>query len=307
MALYVFFKRSRTGAAMRAVVDNSELLDLGGTSPTAVRRWACIIGCSFVVMSGALIVPSLGLLDAYVLTLLVVQSFGAAAIGYFSNLPLTYAGGLAIGVVASLATKYSIDVSWLNGLPPSLPFIVLFLVLILTPRCCCSTGATSGRGPGRGALAWTGVDAASARCGDPRRTRTGSAVRRHGARDLHRRVDLRHPVPLAGACWSKPRGRFRCAISRLRRSGPARRLTSPMAPESPAPRRPDRRAGVRPRRRIHLDPGHPPLRRVPASATLGFGIFLERMIYTTSWMFGTGIANGLVTAPPVVELPRREQ
>ncbi len=133
MVLYLFFKRSRVGAAMRAVVDNADLLDLGGISPVTVRRWACVIGCSFAVLSGALIAPSLNL-DAFVLTLLVVQSFGAAAIGYFSNLPLTYTGGLMIGVVAALATKYSIDYTWLTGLPASVPFIALFLVLVLMPR-----------------------------------------------------------------------------------------------------------------------------------------------------------------------------
>ena len=33
VALFVFFRRTRLGVAMRGVVDNPELLDLGGTSP----------------------------------------------------------------------------------------------------------------------------------------------------------------------------------------------------------------------------------------------------------------------------------
>jgi ABC-type branched-subunit amino acid transport system ATPase component/ABC-type branched-subunit amino acid transport system permease subunit len=63
-----------------------------------------------------------------------VQAFGAAAIGYFSNLPLTYVGGLLLGIAGALATKYVVDVSWLIGLPSGLPFIVLFVVLLVTPR-----------------------------------------------------------------------------------------------------------------------------------------------------------------------------
>ena len=43
--------------------------------------------------------------NAVVITMLVVQAFGAAAIGYFSNLPLTFAGGLAIGIAGSLADQ----------------------------------------------------------------------------------------------------------------------------------------------------------------------------------------------------------
>jgi ABC-type branched-subunit amino acid transport system ATPase component/ABC-type branched-subunit amino acid transport system permease subunit len=134
VALFLFFRQTRLGLAMRGVVDNPELLDLGGTSPAAVRRWAWIIGSSFATLAGILLAPTLNL-DATVLTLLVVQAFGAAAIGRFSSLPLTYAGGLAVGIIASVATKYVVTGSAaLAGLPASIPFIVLFAVLIFTPR-----------------------------------------------------------------------------------------------------------------------------------------------------------------------------
>ncbi len=134
VALFFFFRLTRLGLAMRGVVDNPELLDLGGTSPAMVRRWAWIIGSSFAVLAGVLLAPTLNL-DATVLTLLVVQAFGAAAIGRFSSLPLTYVGGLVVGIIASVATKYVVTASAaLAGLPASIPFIVLFLVLIFTPR-----------------------------------------------------------------------------------------------------------------------------------------------------------------------------
>jgi ABC-type branched-subunit amino acid transport system ATPase component/branched-subunit amino acid ABC-type transport system permease component len=134
VALFLFFRRTRLGLAMRGVVDNPELLDLGGTSPAMVRRWAWIIGSSFATLAGVLLAPTLNL-DATVLTLLVVQAFGAAAIGRFSSLPLTYIGGLVVGIAASVATKYVVTSSAaLAGLPASIPFIVLFLVLIFTPR-----------------------------------------------------------------------------------------------------------------------------------------------------------------------------
>jgi ABC-type branched-subunit amino acid transport system ATPase component/branched-subunit amino acid ABC-type transport system permease component len=133
-ALFLFFRKTRLGLAMRGVVDNPELLDLGGTSPAVVRRWAWIIGSSFAVLAGILLAPTLNL-DATVLTLLVVQAFGAAAIGRFSSLPLTYAGGLVVGIAASVVTKYVVTGSpALAGLPASIPFIVLFLALIVTPR-----------------------------------------------------------------------------------------------------------------------------------------------------------------------------
>jgi ABC-type branched-subunit amino acid transport system ATPase component/branched-subunit amino acid ABC-type transport system permease component len=133
IALYCFLHFTRRGAQMRAVVDDPDLLAVAGESPVRVRRWAWIIGSSFAAMAGLLIAPSLPI-DAMVLTLLVVQAFGAAAIGYFSNLPLTYIGGLLIGIAGALATKYVVNVSWLAGLPAGLPFIALFVVLLITPR-----------------------------------------------------------------------------------------------------------------------------------------------------------------------------
>ena len=93
IALYVFFRTARLGKAMRAVVDDPDLLGLAGTSPERVRRWAWVIGCVFAAVSGVLLAPSVPL-DPNVLTLLIVQAFGAAAIGGFTSLPLTLAGGL---------------------------------------------------------------------------------------------------------------------------------------------------------------------------------------------------------------------
>jgi ABC-type branched-subunit amino acid transport system permease subunit len=80
-----------------------------------------------------LLAPTIGL-DAVLLTLLVVQAFGAAAIGRFASLPLTFAGGLLVGVIGALSTKYVADYSVLSGFPPAVPFIVLFAVLVFAKR-----------------------------------------------------------------------------------------------------------------------------------------------------------------------------
>ena len=134
LALAVFFRWSRLGVAMRGVVDDPTLLAMTGTSPNAVRRVAWIVGSIFVCLSGVLLAPTVNL-DSMVLTLLVMQSFGAAAIGRFSSIPLTYAGGLGIGVVAALITRYVSGTSdYFAGLSQSFPFIVLLLALMLTPR-----------------------------------------------------------------------------------------------------------------------------------------------------------------------------
>ena len=131
--LYWFFRFVRMGIGMRGLVDNPSLLAMTGEKPVRLRRWAWVIGTVFASAAGLLLAPTLSI-DALVITMLIVQAFGAAAVGYFSSLPLTFAGGLVIGIGASLATKYVASVSWLSGLPAGLPFILLFVVLIVTPR-----------------------------------------------------------------------------------------------------------------------------------------------------------------------------
>ena len=131
--LYWFFRSVRVGYAMRGVVDNPDLLSMTGENPIRVRRWAWIISMTFCSMAGLLLAPGLSL-NAVIISTLVVYAFGAAAIGGFSSLPLTFLGGLLVGIAGSLATKYSGSITWLSGLPPAIPFIVLFLALCVTPK-----------------------------------------------------------------------------------------------------------------------------------------------------------------------------
>jgi ABC-type branched-subunit amino acid transport system ATPase component/ABC-type branched-subunit amino acid transport system permease subunit len=115
------------------VVDDPDLVSMVGLNPVSVRRWAWVISTMFAAAAGLLIAPSLPL-EAAVLTLLVVQAFGAAAIGYFSSLPLTYIGGLLLGTGGAIATKYVNAVPALVNLPSGLPFIILIVVLVALPK-----------------------------------------------------------------------------------------------------------------------------------------------------------------------------
>jgi ABC-type branched-subunit amino acid transport system ATPase component/branched-subunit amino acid ABC-type transport system permease component len=132
-ALMAMFRYTRLGVAMRGVVDDPDLLSLHATSPRRVRRAAWVIGTTFAALSGVLLAPTIGI-QAVALTFLIVQAFGAAAIGYFSSLPLTFAGGMVIAILASISAKYVVTVAWLDGVPASLPFFLLVLVMVILPR-----------------------------------------------------------------------------------------------------------------------------------------------------------------------------
>jgi ABC-type branched-subunit amino acid transport system ATPase component/branched-subunit amino acid ABC-type transport system permease component len=132
-ALYWFFRSFRSGIVMRAVVDSPDLVAMSGDDPVLIRRRAWIIGSVFAGIAGLFLAPT-QLLDGSTLTTAVFAAFGAAAIGYFTNLPLTFVGGLLVGVASALVDKYSATVTWVGGLAPALPFIVLFVVLIVLPK-----------------------------------------------------------------------------------------------------------------------------------------------------------------------------
>jgi ABC-type branched-subunit amino acid transport system ATPase component/branched-subunit amino acid ABC-type transport system permease component len=127
-----FFRSARLGVLMRGVVDNPDLVSMAGDDPVRVRRLAWIIGSVFAGIAGLFLAPQ-QLLDGTVLTTATFAAFGAAAIGYFSNLPLTFVGGLVVGITGALVDKYSATVSWVGGLPPAVPFIILFVALIVLP------------------------------------------------------------------------------------------------------------------------------------------------------------------------------
>jgi ABC-type branched-subunit amino acid transport system ATPase component/ABC-type branched-subunit amino acid transport system permease subunit len=134
IGLSAFLRLSRVGVAVRAVVDDPDLLDASGRDPATVRRLAWAVGCTFAALSGVLLAlaPTFGA-NPGAIGRLVLPAFGAAALGGFASLLGAFAGGVGIGVVASILTRY-LTTEWLRALPSTLPVVVLFGALLLTPR-----------------------------------------------------------------------------------------------------------------------------------------------------------------------------
>ena len=133
-ALFLFFRLSRLGTAMRGVVDDPQLLSMAGTSPNTVRRASWVIGSSFAAMSGVLFAAVQNQLDVNVLTLLVVQAFGAATIARFQSVPMCFVGGIAVGVLQKVISKAIGSHEQLQGIDLAVPFLVLFIGLLVIPR-----------------------------------------------------------------------------------------------------------------------------------------------------------------------------
>lgn len=135
VGLWVLLGHTRHGVAMRAVVDDPDLLAMAGASEGRIARSGWVLGAMLAALAGILLAP-LVTLDITTLTLLVVNGYAAAVVGRLKNLPLTFVGGVALGLIQSYAVGYMPQSwqSWLPGLRTALPMLFLFAVLLLLPE-----------------------------------------------------------------------------------------------------------------------------------------------------------------------------
>jgi branched-chain amino acid transport system permease protein len=144
--LYVLLTRTRVGTAMRASVDNPDLLRLYGGRPQFVAGFAWAIGTSLAALAGILLTPVIGL-QYYELTLLVISAYAAAMLGKLTSLPMTFVGAMGLGVLQSYTIGYLNHIPFaedITGLPAVIPTVFLFAILVLLPQAPLRIGQVKG-------------------------------------------------------------------------------------------------------------------------------------------------------------------
>ena len=137
--LGALFRYTTLGLAMRAVVESPRMTELSGINADRVSAFAWALSSTFAGMAGVLIAPRFNSLNSADFFTLVVIAAAAAAVGNLVSLPRAVAGGLGLGwLTAEFNTflpSWSDDHAWLRpfqeNLTPSLPFVVLFAILVL--------------------------------------------------------------------------------------------------------------------------------------------------------------------------------
>ncbi len=134
------------GARMRSVVDDPELANLNGVRSTAIGRISWMIGFSLAALGGILFAGGQNL-NAIVLTLLVLNAYGAAMVGRLTSLPMTFAGALLLGLIQELT-----NVSWLWPTTDfflrfrlAIPGVFLVVAVLFVPSFRLSAGRVIGR------------------------------------------------------------------------------------------------------------------------------------------------------------------
>ncbi|HUC04638.1 MAG TPA: ABC transporter permease [Acidimicrobiales bacterium] len=138
LGLRFFFRSLRLGIAMRAVVDDPELVAMSGADPFRISQMGWALGFFMAALAGVLLAPTLSTtgLSITQLTLLVVNGYAAAVVGRLRNLPLTFVGALALGLISEYAQAYlpgHVSENLLGVLPEVIPVAFLFLVLLVIP------------------------------------------------------------------------------------------------------------------------------------------------------------------------------
>jgi branched-chain amino acid transport system permease protein len=124
---WAFFRYSSVGLLLRGLAENPQIARMLGARTQLLATLAWAVAAAVSVIVGVLVAPgaelSSGMMDQYL-----VFAFVGAIIGGITTLPGAYVGGIAVGVISSIATQYG-NVS----LPSVLVFGVLLLVLFVRP------------------------------------------------------------------------------------------------------------------------------------------------------------------------------
>jgi branched-chain amino acid transport system permease protein len=138
--LRVILYRTRTGVAMRAVVDNRNLAGLNGAKPNRVSSASWALGCMTAGAAGILIAPETGLVVEN-LTLLVIVAFAAAAIAQLKSLPWAFAGGMIVGLTKAFSGQFIAFPRDYSYAADAIPAIILFIAVLFLPQARLETGS----------------------------------------------------------------------------------------------------------------------------------------------------------------------
>ena len=126
LALYLFFKLTKTGMAMRATAQSQTAARLMGVSVSRIFSLTWAISAGIGGVAGVLIAPII-YLDPN-LGFIGVKAFAGAILGGFGSIPGAIVGGMLLGVLENLSGYF-----FNAGIKQVSTYILLILVLVIRP------------------------------------------------------------------------------------------------------------------------------------------------------------------------------
>jgi branched-chain amino acid transport system permease protein len=137
VALRALFYSTRTGHALRAVVDDPELLAMAGVSPNRMSQYGWILGFMMAALAGILLAPTQTTgINIEAMTLLVVNGYAAAIVGRLKSIPVTFAAAIGIGLAENYILNYivpHVPQTLVPDITNALPIVFLFIALVTVP------------------------------------------------------------------------------------------------------------------------------------------------------------------------------
>jgi branched-subunit amino acid ABC-type transport system permease component len=132
--LTLLFRYTPLGLRMRAVVESPRMTELAGIDADRVSMSSWMLCSILAGLAGVLLAPLFAAVSDINYTTLLVVAMSAAVLASLTNIPVAFVGGLLLGVIGEVVDSYLPTNSVIaSNFRPALPFIVLFLVLILSP------------------------------------------------------------------------------------------------------------------------------------------------------------------------------
>ena len=132
VGLVILFRRGALGLRMRAVVESPRLLELQGVDAERVALSSWLLSSALASLAGVLIAPLFAQVDSPAFLTLLVAAIAACVVGNLTSIPAAFLGGLGLGILqAELAGFLPTGSVLFTGLRSGLPFVVLFLLLVL--------------------------------------------------------------------------------------------------------------------------------------------------------------------------------
>ena len=134
LGLWGLLRWTALGLRMRAVVESARMAELAGVDADRVAMAAWALSSTLAGLAGVLLAPLFAALLPLDFFTLLVAALAACVVGRLASVPLAFAGGIGLGALqAVLAGWLPTDSVLATGLRPALPFVVLFLLLVVRP------------------------------------------------------------------------------------------------------------------------------------------------------------------------------
>src|SRR3954452_842932 len=146
--LAFFFRATAIGTATRAVSEAPDAARLLGIRVDRVNLVAWGIGGGISGLAGVLITPLLNKLDTTTLVIFTIQALAAALVGRLSSLPLTFVGGLGLGIIQPVVFRFcQVHFPSVRGTDELTALVVVFVALLLFRRGARRDAASGGLEP----------------------------------------------------------------------------------------------------------------------------------------------------------------